>query len=32
LNLIKITWDQGFKRTYRKKVKNDPSEGYTSLA
>jgi len=22
--LIKIRWDQGFKRTYRKKVKNDP--------
>lgn len=22
--MIKITWDQGFKRTYRKKVKNDP--------
>jgi mRNA-degrading endonuclease YafQ of YafQ-DinJ toxin-antitoxin module len=22
--LIKITWDQGFKRTYRKKVRNDP--------
>ena len=22
--MIKIRWDQGFKRTYRKKVKNDP--------
>ncbi len=21
--MIEITWDQGFKRTYRKKVKND---------
>ena len=22
-NLIRITWDQGFRRVYRKKIKND---------
>jgi hypothetical protein len=30
--MIRITWDQGFGKIYRKKVRNDPSEGYTGLA